>query len=44
MRGELTVGTTVAAGVDELQRAFADAAFDSWYRRSPARVLTFAGT
>lgn len=41
-RGHVTVGTTVADGVDELQRALADdAAFDSWYRRTLPRVYAY---
>jgi RNA polymerase sigma-70 factor (ECF subfamily) len=38
----MTVGTTVADGVDELQRALADdARFDSWYRRTLPRVYAY---
>jgi RNA polymerase sigma-70 factor (ECF subfamily) len=38
----MTLGTTAAEGVNELQRALADdAAFDSWYRRTLPRVYSY---
>jgi RNA polymerase sigma-70 factor (ECF subfamily) len=38
----MTVRTTVADGIDELQKVLADdAAFDSWYRRTLPRVYAY---
>ena len=38
----MTVETTLADGMDELQKALADdAAFDTWYRRTLPRVYSY---